>query len=149
MGLEPANESGRRFEISWKHWLSVAQIVAASDRVDTRAVGRMFDLQPGDQFSGQAAEAIDTPPILLLESTDRLSTTSIYISPSGLVVEDRHEHLDQTTSVFNFRWGCDDPGIDFDTLYHFRHFVLDCGCFKVGGPKPAMRAYLRKRPARC
>ena len=146
-GLEPASESGRRFEISWKHWLAVAQIVAASDRVDPRTVGRMFDLQPGDQFGTQAAEEIDIPLLLLLEWTERFSTSSIHISPSGLVVEDRHEHLDQTTSVFDFKWGSDDAGIDFGTLYHFRHFVLDCGGFKVDGPKPASESICESKTA--
>ena len=147
-GLDPDEEEWVRFEITRKDWLAIARIVAAGDHVDARVVSRMFDPQPSDEFDSEVTEDLDIALLLVLEWLDRIRADRIYLLASAVRIRDEHHHLDPGTKFVDLQTGWDDPGIEFDRLYRFRHFLVCSGGFRILRPlpKPVSSSETPERP---
>lgn len=130
-GLEPHADEGVRFEVTRMDWLAIARIVAVDNRVDARVVSRMFDPQVGEEFGSEVTEDLDIAFLLILEWLDRIRAERIYLSASAVRIRDEHIHLDPGTNFLDLQPGSDDPGIEFDRLYSFRHFLVSSGGFRI------------------
>ncbi len=150
-GLEPHDDEGVRFEVTRKDWLAIARIVAVDNRVDARVVSRMFDPQVGEEFGSEVTEDLDIALFFILEWLDRIRAERIYVSASAVRIRDEHNHLDPGTSFLDLQAGWDDPGIEFDRLYRFRHFLVSSEGFRIlrilqPVPKPASSSETPERP---
>jgi hypothetical protein len=130
-GLEPRDDEGVRFEVTRKDWLAIARIIAVDNRVDARVVSRMFDPQVGEEFGSEVTEGLDIALFLILEWLDRFRADRIYLSASAVRIRDEHNHLDPGTNFLDLQAGWDDPGIEFDRLYRFRHFLVFSEGFRI------------------
>jgi hypothetical protein len=99
--------------------------------VDARVVSRMFDPQVGEEFGSEVTEDLDIGLLLILEWLDRIRAERIYLSASAVRIRDEHNHLDPGTNFLDLQAGWDDPGIEFDRLYRFRHFLVCSKGFRI------------------
>jgi hypothetical protein len=101
----------------------------------------MFDPQVGEEFGSEVTEGLDIALFLILEWLDRFRADRIYLSASAVRIRDEHNHLDPGTNFLDLQTGWDDPGIEFDRLYRFRHFLVFSEGFRIlrilqPAPKP-------------